>query len=292
MRLVYLLVGIIAFTIFSIYLFMVSEIDLFQYRAVRVGYTRFYQLMDSLFNEFRDEDEDTMIEDMFETIFQSEIEDTDIQTLTCSTWSSLNDLIRVNHERVIDTSEKVRNNPKKLHDRLQKDLQITNAIVQSYNTRLNMEMNKLPNYLSSYQNQLSDILDTVNDINQGFQYYVGDAIEKIDNDQYESHKSSCVRLAKILQQFELIIQSQNEAHLECACDVAKKLDEIVQNFAKRIHLCVNNTGDQFSNYMKETITPMANSMETAIQSVNHGIKRSKTSVEVFYQLPIKVRMPF
>lgn len=286
MRLVYLVVGISIFTIFTIYYwFEVSKINVFHYRAIRVGYTKFYQLMDSLFNEFQREEYDE-IEDMFEPIIQNEDENT--QKLTCYTWSSLNDLIHNNNNRVTDASKKVRDSPVIIYDRLQKDLQITNAIVRSYNERLNRAINKLPPFLTSHQNQLSEMLATVNDLNQGFQYLIGDAIEKIDHDQYESHKSYNVRLSKILQQFELLIKYQNEAHLDCACDAAKHLDVVVENLMERFHLCVNITGEQFSNYIKETITPLANSMETTIRSINRSIKKSKTSVEVFYQLPIKV----
>lgn len=292
MRLVYLCVGIIIFIIFTFVWFVVPDIDLLQYRAVRVGYTRFYQLIDSLFNEFQTEGDDE-IEDMFEPYIQTNEydEDATFEKLTCYTWSSLNDLIRINHERLMDASKNVHVNPRKLHDQLQKDLEITNAMVKSYNTRLRMEIEHLPSFLLSHQNQLKQMLATLNDINRGFQYLIGDAINKIDRDQYELQKSSGVRIARILQQFELVIQSQNEAHLDCTCDVAKHLDAMVQDLVDKIHLCVNITGDQFSDYIKETITPMANSMETTIRSVSRGIKRSKTSVEVFYQLPMKVRKP-
>lgn len=292
MRLVYLVVGISIFTIFTICWFEVPKIDVFHYRAIRIGYTKFYQLMDSLFNEFQRHEYDD-IDDMFETLIQTGDynEDVNTQKLECYTWSSLNDLIHINHNRLMNVS-KVRDSPKIIHDRLQKDLQITNAIVRSYNERLNLAINKLPSFLSLHQNELSEMLATVNDVNQGFQYFIGDAIEKIEHDQYESHKSYNVRLSKILQQFELLIKSQNEAHLDCACDVAKHLDVVAQNLVERFYLCVNVTGEQFSNYIKETITPLANSMETAIRSINRGIKKSKTSVEVFYQLPIKVRNIF
>lgn len=292
MRLVYLVVGISIFTIFTIYWFEVPKIDVFHYRAIRVAYTKFYQLMDSLFNEFQRQEYDD-IEDMFETLIQTGDynEDINTQKLECYTWRSLNDLIHINHNRLMNVS-KVHDSPRIIHDRLQKDLQITNAIVRSYNERLNLAINKLPSFLSLHQNELSEMLATVNDVNQGFQYFIGDAIEKIEYDQYESHKSYNVRLSKILQQFELLIKSQNEAHLDCACDVAKHLDVVAQNLVERFYLCVNVTGEQFSNYIKETITPLANSMETAIRSINRGIKKSKTSVEVFYQLPIKVRNIF
>ncbi|XP_055302865.1 uncharacterized protein LOC129568682 isoform X2 [Sitodiplosis mosellana] len=284
MRLIHLFVGIIIFTIFIIYWFVVLSIDVFQYRAMRVGYKRFYQLMDSLFNEFRSEENDEM-EEVFESHIDDYDEDNNIQKLMCYTWSSLNDLIRINNNRLIDASKRVRDSPTILKDRLEKDLQITNAIVYSYNIRLNLA---LPPFLSLYQNQLSEMLATTNDINKAFQYFIGDAIRKIDHDQYESYQSSSIRVAKILQQFKSVIQSQNEAHLECACDTAKHLDALIQDFAERLYLCVNATSEQFSNYIKETITPMANSMETTIRSVTRGMKRSKTSVEVFYQLPMKV----
>lgn len=287
MRLVYLIVGISIFIIFTIdYWFEVSKINVFSYRAIRVGYQK---LMDSLFNEFQRQEYDD-IEDMFEPLIQTGDynEDANTQKLTCYTWSSLNDLIHKNNNRVTDASKKVRDSPVIIYDRLQKDLQITNAIVNSYNERLKLAINKLPSFMSSHQNQLSEMLATVNDMNQGFQYFIGDAIEKIDHDHYVSHKSYNVRLSKILQQFELLIKSQNEAHLDCACDAAKHLDVVVEDLMDRFHLCVNITGEQFSNYIKETITPLANSMETTIRSINRGIKKSKTSVEVFYQLPIKV----
>lgn len=292
MRFVYVFVAVILIAISVLYWFVISRIDFFQYRAVRVGYTRFYQLMDSLFNEFRNEEDDE-ISDMFEAIFSTnndEDTENDVERTLCS-WQSLNALIAANHERVMNTSRKIRKNPKILQDRLVKDLEITNTIFDSYNNRMNLAIEQLPPFLLTYYSQLSAMLDTVNDINRGFQNIIGDAIQKIDYDQFESHKSSCVRLAKILQQFEMIIQSQNEEHLQCGCDVAMKLDELVENFANSTHFCVIKSGEDFSNYMKEIITPIASSMEISIRAINRAMKRSKTSVEVFYQLPMSVSIP-
>ncbi|XP_031619317.1 uncharacterized protein LOC116338306 [Contarinia nasturtii] len=292
MRFVYIFAGVIIIAVSVLYWFVISRIDLFQYRAVRVGYSRFYQLMDGLFNEFRNEGDDDINEfTSFESLLRSDDDDEENEVdenLSCSSWKSLNDLIGVNHERVMNISKKIRKNPRILNDRLEKDLYITNTIVTSYNTRLSSAIENLPSFLLSYHNQLVDMLDTVNYINQGFQYFIGDAVQKIDHDQFEAHKSSCIRLAKILQLFETIIQSQNEAHLKCACTVATNLDGVVEHFFESVHLCVNNTGEEFSNYIKETITPMANSMETSIRAINRAMKRSKTSVEVFYQLPMKL----
>lgn len=292
MRIVYYFVGIVIITLFVFHWLVITKIDLFQYRAVRLGYAEFYHLMDGLFNEFRNEDDD-QDDYHFDSFVDSndDVEDAHIEKLSCYTWSSLNELIAVNHERVMNSSKRVINSPKKIHDRLVKEMQIMNRIIQSWNIRLNLAIEHLPSFLNSYQNQLDNMLATVNDINQGFQNFIGDAITKIDHDQFETHKTSSIRIAKILQQFEMIIQSRNEAQLECACDVAKNLDDIVQDFTAKVNLCANNTGEQFSDYFKDTITSMANSLETAIRSVNRAMKRSKTSVEVFYQLPIKVCVP-
>lgn len=189
----------------------------------------------------------------------------------------------------MNATKRVHKSPITLKTLLEKDLQITNSIIRSYNERLQLE---LPFFLLSHQNQLGDILTTVNDINKAFHHLIGDAIKNIDRDQYEWHQSSSTGMVKILNQFKLVTQSQNEAYLDCACDAAIKLDTFVQDFVEKFYLCVNITSEQLSNYLKDTITPIANSMETTIQSITRGIKRSKTSVEVFYQLPMEVSKPF
>lgn len=72
MRLIHLLFGIILFTIFVIFWFVC--VGVFQYSAVRAGYKEFYQLMDSLFSEFKSEEYDE-IEDVFKAKTDYYVED-------------------------------------------------------------------------------------------------------------------------------------------------------------------------------------------------------------------------
>lgn len=287
MRLLYILSGIVVLSFLLWYKIVNNEINLLQYRAVRVGCTRLFQLVDSLFNAFSSE-EDNKIDSMFDSVdhTRENEEEIAIDRLTCYSWSSLNEIININRDRVMNASTIVSENQYKLFDKLQIDLQITSAIVKNYNKRLNVKNTR--QYLTVHQSQISDILATINSINTGFQYIIGDAIEKIDHDQLNSYECSSARLVKIIEQFEKIIQSRNEVHLGCTCDVAKLLDGVVKNFMESVHSCVDVIGESFSNYIKETILSMANSMESLIRSFNTATKRSKTSVEVLYQLPKKV----
>lgn len=276
---------LIAFTIFwQINL----SIDLFQCRAAKEGYTRFHQLINSLFNELQNQEADE-IDNLYATFIHN-MDTNNVQQIICNSWSLLSELIGVNHDRVLNASKIVRNNPTILYDHLHRDLQIADQIVNSYKKRLTLAFNKFPPFLLLHRNRLDNILATVNDINHEFQYFVGYAIERIDFDQFESHKLSSVRMAKILQQFENIIQLQNESHLGCACDVAKLLNEIIWNFIESVHLCVSATGQELSDYIKETMLPVSHSMESTIRSVDRAIKTSSTSIDTLYHLPLKVRL--
>lgn len=62
--------------------------------------------------------------------------------------------------------------------------------------RLAVAKNAFPSYLVSQRTQLDDIVAIINSINQEFQNSIGDAIEKIDYDQFESHKLFTIRLQK------------------------------------------------------------------------------------------------
>lgn len=250
-------------------------IDWIQSDVEQIGSLRFHQLIDNLFKKFEHEEVENK-------------QEIDTHQMECNSWNSLSDLIDVNHYRVTNASKIVRDNPKKLYDNLQKDLKITDEIVGSFNRRLISIFERFPSYLLSLKNQIDNLLNTANDINHEFQYFVGNAIVEIDFDQFESHKSSCVRIAKIHQQFEHIIQSQKEEYLECTCNVAKLLNESVQNFVGSIHLCVNTTGQKFSEYMKETTLSVSQYMESIIRSISLAMERSESSIEVLYHLPMKV----
>lgn len=259
------------------------------------AYTKYELLRDRALEEFMKlvfENEDSHEFDSLDNTNVIDEEEIIIDKIKCDTWNSLNEIIGANHARVMNASTIIRGNPKKLYDTIQKDLQITSKVVESYNTRLSFVKDEFPTYLISEQLQLDEILTIVNSINQGIQHLVGDAIGKIDYDQFETDKLSSIRMAKILQQFEMIIQSRDELYLGCACDVAKYLDGVIIDFSESVHFCVNNVSTRFSDYIKETILSLSTSMESVIQTVNRAMKTSKTSIEVLYQLPIKVCIDF
>lgn len=270
MRLCFILAGTVILTIFLCY----PTIN----NSLKVGCATLFKLSDSFFNEIKSENDGKK-----NSIYsKTEDEKIDSNVITCNSWSSLNDLFDNHIERVIDTSKIVNETPIILFDNLQKDLQIFNAMVENYNTRLGTF------HPLEHRSELDKILITVNTINKGFQYILGDAIEKIDHDIFESHKLSRAHIKRTLEQFKKIIQIRNEARLECTCDVAKLLLGVIEKFATSTYMCGNVTNELFSNYIKKTILHMANSIESIALAFGRAEKCSKSSIELTYILPKKV----
>lgn len=270
--------------------------NIFQHRAVRIGYTKFYQLMDSLFNEFYDE-ESGQVEDMFEHHdFDENIDelvadvDESEKELACYTWSSLSDLIGVYHRRIMNVSRELRDHPNYVAEKLATPLKNMELFTRNYDIRLATAIDRLPKYLMGSKAILLSIKQSILDIGHGIQDTYPDAIEKIDEDSKEALKTIIVRFAKILRQFENVIQSQNDAHLECCCDVAKTFHDIINSTLHNSAKCVNQTGEDFEYHIKDTQMPVMHFMETTLFYLSKSMKKSKSSIDNFYQLPMQVRI--
>lgn len=266
--------------------------NLFEYRVVRVGYTKFYQLFDSLFNEFHDDEED-QVDDILAWKYENETtDDDDVDNLekTCYTWNSLSDLIGDNFHRVINASKEIREHPKIMNEKLTNPIKNIALFIQNYDTRLTAAIDRLPPYMFSSKQILESIKTAINGMKENFQTIVPKAIEKIDADHTESSKTIIVRFAKILRQFENVVQSQNDAHLECTCDVAKRLDEIIRSTLKQNGKCVNDTSEQFEYHIQDTQGPLMHFAELTLFTVARAMKKSKSSIDNFYQLPMQVRI--
>lgn len=294
MRIVPFIVGVLVLCILSfVYFYEHFVYHAFQYRVVRLGYTQFYQLMDSLFNEFSDQESEPPFDDELERVFplgpvRDDVADLEPQ-LACYTWSSLSELIGVNHQRVINASKILRSEPNVIKDRLTTPLVGIQMFIQNYNARLRMAHDRIPSHFTMATKFLESINDTLNAIGADYNTVVPNAIEKIDEDHRRSLKTIIVRFAKILQQFENVIQSQNDAHLECTCDVAKLLDMVIVDvFEHGMDQCVTDASESMEYHIKDNQMPMTHYVETTLFMANGAMKKSKSSIDSLYQLPMQV----
>lgn len=294
MRIIPFIVGIIVFSILLfVYFYEHFVYHAFQYRVVRLGYIQFYQLMDSLFNEFSDPESDPPFDDEIERIMplgpvRDDVADSEPQ-LACYTWSSLSELIGVDHQRVINASKILRSKPNVMKDYLAKPLGGIQMFIQNYNARLKMAHDRIPSYFTMATKFLESINDTLNAIGKDYHTIVPNAIEKIDEDHRRSLKTIIVRFAKILQQFENVIQSQNDAQLECTCDVAKLLDKVIVDvFEHDMDQCVTEASEMMEYHIKDNQMPMTHYVETTLFMANGAMKKSKSSIDSLYQLPMQV----
>lgn len=274
------------------------HLKLFEYRVVRVGYTKIYYFMDSLFNEFYDED-DEKEEDLFawrlnsndkidET--ESDVDDSNKDDLAGYTWSELNNLMELNLGRIKNASAVARESPTFIQDKLKMPLNSILNLLQSYESRLKMTLQRMPPYLTSSKPMLESISESMHTLYDLYKNTVATAIKKIADDDKQTLKTIVVRFAKILRQFEHVIQLQNDAHLECTCDVAKKLNKILINTLENRSKCINKTSDAFAYHIKDTQLPVMHFMESSMFFVSQAMKKSKSSVDAFYQLPMQVRI--
>lgn len=294
MRIVPFIVGIIVLSILSfVYYYEHLVNHAFQYRVVRLGYTQFYQLMDSLFNEFGDHETEPLFDDELERYVplgpvRDDVADLEPQ-LACYTWSSLSELIGENHKRVINASKILRSEPNVMKDRLANSLGGIRMFIQNYNARLQMAHNQIPTYFTMATKFLESINDTLNAIGTDYHTIVPNAIEKIDEDHRRSLKTIIVRFAKILQQFEHVIQSENDAQLECTCDMAKLLDMLmVDVFQNGMDQCVIDASESMEYHIKDNQMLMTHYVETTLFMANGAMKKSKSSIDSLYQLPMQV----
>lgn len=297
MRIFPFIVAIIVLSIISfVYFYDHFVYHAFQYRVVRLGYTQFYQLMDSLFNEFSNQESEPPFEDGIDRIVPlgpviDDVADLKPQ-LACYTWNSLSELIGVNHQRVINTSKILRSEPNVMKDRLAKPIAGIQMFIQIYNARMKMAHDRIPPHFTMATKFLESINNTLNAIGADYQTIVPNAIEKIDEDHRRSSKTIIVRFAKILQQFENVIQSQNDAHLECACDVAKLLDMVIVDvFKNGIDQCVIDASETMEYHIRDNQMPMTHYVETTLlmaKLAQGAMKESKSTIDSLYQLPMQV----
>lgn len=294
MRIVPFIVGIIFLSAFSfVYFYEHIVNNAFQYRVVRLGYTQFYQLLDNLFNEFNIQESESPFDDEVEPIVplgpvRDDVADSESQ-IACYTWSSLSELIGVNHQRVINASKVLRSEPNVMKDRLAKPLSGIQMFIQNYNARLKMAHDRIPPYFTMATKFLESINGTLNAIGKDYHTIVPNAIEKIDEDHRRSLKTIIVRFAKILRQFENVIQSQNDARLECTCDVAKLLDVVIVDVLENgMDQCVTDASETMEYRIKDNQLPMTHYVETTLFMSNGAMKKSKSSIDSLYQLPMQV----
>lgn len=277
------------------------DIDLFQYRAVKIAYKNFFQLMDSLFNENRDEEDD---QDYWQNFLDEEMaaEEEEIEEIvesteeisrpSCYTWMELSDLLSHNLQHIKNVSKIVRETPKKIDIKLYSDIEKMTLKTNAFLARFATMNDRLPRYLFATKKILSGMQETLLDIGQLFSNTILKATERIDAEQVITQKMIIVRWAKILQQFEKVIQSKNDAHLECTCELAKKVHDITSNLEHFIKPCANPARRKFQMLIEEASGWMSLTLEMTLLLIVDPKDKKYSKIDAFFDSPKKVGIFF
>lgn len=302
MKLVLFITGIVLLTVSLGYYYNYNttfDLNVFQYRAVRIAYKNFLDLMDSLFNEFRDEDdeegEQTFLSSFFgeeegeEIVVEEEIIEEN-HPPACYTWETLNELLALYFQQIKNASILVREMPKKIDPKLYSEVENIMLTVRNFDVRLSTMIERTPRYLFTAKAMVSSIQSNLREIQDVFASTVLKAIERIDADQIATQKMVIVRWAKILRQFEKVIESQNDAHLDCTCDVARKLYEHLSSLEDAMQTCGNDARTQLRSYIAESSILLSINLEMAMMILTESISSRKkySSVDAFFELPKRV----
>lgn len=270
-----------------------NNMDLFQYRVVRVGWTKLYKLIDGLFNE-HDEEENQNIHDIIKEFLESQERESNEEKEEeddgpkCDSWISLSELVSLSYERIMKANKLIKENHKIVQDELYGPIDAIDFLAESYTKRLNSIVQRLPSFLKTSQAFFEYTNTTLNEINDGLQEIVKNAILKIDSDQVRTQKMVVLRLAKIQQQFEKVIQSGNVNHLECTCTVAKQFYTVTEYLVDQFDYCVKKTIHDCSNLVDNTHFLLTETLTMIFATATSALDKSESNVDGYYQLPLKV----
>lgn len=267
--------------------------DLLQYRSVRVGLTQAYQFIDGLFNEFPNE-EDEQIDDMFEHLMTDESEDEptedDEETETsCYTWPSLNGLIEDVHQRLMNNTLALPDRKHRIETDLRKSITSVEQTTDSFEARLSWFNDHVDSViLPTTENYFDIIRKSLENIKE-FEQTIKKLITRIDADQSRKQRGIIVRLAKVQRQFEKVLQSQNDAHLECTCDVVKMMDDVTTRYFDGVDMCVNPLIEKFNEVLNVLEDSIRHIMEYVMHATLPGINPKESVYDIHYKMPAQVR---
>lgn len=268
--------------------------DLLQYRSVRVGLTQTYRFIDSLFNDNYDEEEE-QIEDMFEYLVASEPTDENAESqdepeeTTCYSWPSLNGLIDEVHQRIMNNTIAMPEKRHRIETDLRKSITSVEQVTESFEARLSWFSDHLDSLiLPTTDNYFGIIRKSLKNIKE-FEQTVKKLITKMDANHMRTQRGIIVRLAKVQRQFEKVLQSQKDAHLECTCDVVKTMDDVTTAYFGGMDDCVEPVIERFKEVLNALEDSMRHVMEYVMHATLPGIKPKESVYDIHYKMPAQVR---
>lgn len=267
--------------------------DLLQYRSVRVGLTQAYRFMDSLFNDNYDKEEE-QIEDMFDHILESEPTDENVESedepeITCYSWPSLNGLIEEVHQRIMNNTIAMPEKRHRIETDLRKSITSVEQVTESFEARLSWFSDHIDSLiLPTTDNFFGIIRKSLKNIKE-FEQSVKKLITKIDANHMRTQRGIIVRLAKVQRQFEKVLQSQRDAHLECTCDVVKTMNDVTTAYFDGMDDCVDPVIERFKEVLNALEDSMRHVMEYVMHATLPGIKPKESVYDIHYKMPAQVR---
>lgn len=272
--------------------------DLLQYRGVRVGLTKLYHLFESLFDENYAEEE--QVDDIFEYLVASsektdenhETDENNTDTRTCYTWSSLNVLVDEVHQRLMNNSIALHEQTNRIEHDLGKSIKSVEALTDSFEVRLSWFSDHVDKIITPTTDHFFEIIRASLANIKELQASIKTMFTKLDADHLKLQRANIVRFAKVQRQFEKVIQSQNNAHLECTCDVVKVMDDVTSMYFGDTDNCIDRAVDR----LQEVYDSLDISLNHAVKIVTHatvpGIKPKESVYDIHFKLPGPVRIIF
>lgn len=271
--------------------------DLLQYREVRVGLTKFYRILDSLFNELYD-DENYKTEDIFEylvedgePIDESSEDSTAPEEISCYSWSSLNQLVDDVHQNVMNSYIALNETNPRLKD-LQNSITTTESQAESFEMKLYWVSDHIDITLAPTAHSFFTIIrKSLTNIKE-FQQTLSELATNIDEDHVRIHRAIVMRLAKVQRHFENVIQSKNDAHMECTCDAVKVMHDMTTKYFADMDQCVDRCMDQLDEVIEATQSSLDSATQFVLRATLPGITPKQSVYDIHGKMTTPVRMQY
>lgn len=269
--------------------------DLLQYRQVRVGLTQLYRAIDSLFNDISDE-EMNQEEDMFEYLVdnsefidESSENSTDIDPISCYSWSSLNQLVDDVHKLIFNSYLEL-NETNYRGKEIQKSITGVESSTELFEMKLDWYDDHIHTALApTTHNFFRIIRNSLTNIKE-FQQSLNNIISKIDADHLRIQRAMIERFARIQRQFEKVIQSQNDAHLECTCDIVKVMNDMTTVYFDDNNKCIDDAMIQLNEVVEATQSAVDNASQFVMRATLPGIEPKESIYDIRGKMTAPVRM--